>query len=249
MIQKIDGLWDSHHPHEISMTPLLDYLKDRKPNIFIFGGDNWSMDIISHWNSASFRLKGITNVMRALKKEAASMNNVLDMFREACGSQCVFYYIVGNHEVWLDRFKQDYPQVEDISLSTFLNLKKRSFKVVPFGGTLKLGKLYCKHGHEFGGSNPAKQAVERSKHSIVFGHHHTLKMWQDYSWLEASDKHVGIQVPCYCKLNPDYGRGSPNAWTNGFFWANMKKSGRFCAGVQNVSPEGRFITQEGREYA
>lgn len=250
MIYKMVGLFDSHGPHEtINTKPLIAYLKDTKPTHFVFGGDNYSMDTISrHKTTENVRNYGLENIMADFKKETELMNMFIDRVQEALPKNCLTIYIEGNHEYWLQVFQEKFPQFDKKNLDTLLNLKKRSIKLIPFGGRGKVGKMYIRHGHEYGGSNPAKQAVERSGHNVMFGHHHKDIRFPKFSDVEATDKHAAIAVPCYCKLSPHYGRGNPNAWTNGFGWMNFKKSGKFCAGVQNVSPDGNFITQSGKEY-
>lgn len=247
MITKILAIYDSHHPYTINIDPFLEFAKDYKPDEFILGGDNWSLDIISHWNDADFKNIGFDKIKFELGCEASSLRFQLDKFRKAM-PKAKFTYITGNHEDWLHQFVLKYPQMNELTLESLLSLKKRRINLVPFGGTYKIGKLYFKHGHEFGTDNPAKQAVIRSHHSIVIGHHHTYKIWTDFSEVVEEERHIGILVPCYCSRAPSYQKGRPNAWLNGFFYATMKNSGKFCAGVQVVSPKGRFITQEGKEY-
>jgi len=247
-IRKILAIFDSHYPININLSPFLKYAKEYKPDEFILGGDNWSLDIISRWNDSDFKNVGFDNIQKKLKAEAIGFGEQLKQFRAAM-PKANFTYITGNHEDWLKQFTHKYPQMNDLSLSTLLPLKKLRIKLIPFGNFYKVGKIYFKHGHEFGTSNQPKQAVERSHHSIVFGHHHTLKMWTDYSDVVAEERHIGVLVPCYCTRAPDYQKGRPNAWLNGFFYATMKPSGKYCLGVQNVSPKGEFITQEGKEYS
>lgn len=247
-IAKVLALYDSHYPHTISLKQFCAYAKDIKPDLFILGGDNWSLDVIAHWNDSNFKNVGFDNIKKQLHAEAEGFQSQLDELRTVM-PRAKFVYILGNHEDWLQQFTDKYPQMDDLSLSSLLNLKKRNVEIVKFGRAFKIGKLYFIHGHQYGSDNPAKQAVVRAHHTIILGHHHSYKVWTDYSDLVESDRYVGIQVPCYCKRSPDYLKGRPNAWANGFFWANVKQSGNFCAGVQAVSPDGNFITQAGQEYA
>jgi len=246
-ITKILGLWDSHFPHEIPLNPLCQFAKEYIPNIFILGGDNWSLDIISHWNDADFKNIGFDNIKQQLLHEAQEFKSQLDNFRHYM-PKATFIYIVGNHEDWLRQFSAKYPQMNDLSLESLLDLKKRNIKLIPFSGTYSIGKLNFKHGHEFTSENTPKQAVARCHHPIVFGHHHGHAVWTDFSDLNDKEKHIGILVPCYCHRAPDYIKGRPNRWTNGFFVGNVKPSGNFSASVQLVDYKGEFITQLGKEY-
>lgn len=247
---RVLAIFDSHFPHHIPLEPFLQYAKDVKPTKFILGGDNWDLGIISHWNDTNFKNIGFNTIRTRLHEEADGMMAQLDAFRKAM-PQAEFYYIEGNHELWLEGFTGKYPQMEDLTLESLLHLKKRRISLIPFKPKkdfLKVGKLYFKHGHQYGGSNPVKQALERSHKSVVIGHHHGAITWSSFSDVDDSDQHVGFLVPCYAKRAPDYGKGAPNKWMNGFFFANVKESGNFSAGIQLVSTEGRFISQAGKEY-
>lgn len=246
-IHKVIGLFDSHYPDNIPMHSLLSYCKDHKPDVFLLGGDNWGLDIISHWNDANFKNIGFDNVKKQLKLEAEGFNQQLDDFQKVM-PHAKIVYLVGNHEDWLTQFANKYPQMDDLSLGSLLNLKKRKVELIKFGKSYQIGKMYFVHGHQYTSENPPKQAVMRSHHTIILGHHHTYKVWTDYSDIVESDRYTGISVPCYCTRSPEYAKGRPNAWINGFFWANTKKSGKFSCGVQIVSPQGKFITQAGKEY-
>jgi len=250
-IYKVIGIWDSHYPWNINLDPFLEYAKDQKPNEFIFGGDNWSLDVISHWNDQDFKNVGFDNVRRKLHEEADGFNDQLDKIVKIMGKAKITY-IMGNHEDWISQFSEKYPQMDDLSMESMTHLRKRGFNVIPFEPSkvfYKIGKLYICHGHQFGSEYTAKQAVVRCHHSVAFGHHHSEIMWVDFSDVNAYEKHRGIQIPCYCHRAPGYGKGRPNRWTNGFLWANFKKSGNFSANVQSVNPKnGSFITQDGVEY-
>ena len=247
---KVLAIYDSHYPWNIPLKSFLEYAKDYQPTKFILGGDNWDLGILSHWNDTNFKNIGFNTISRELEKESSGMKTQFDDFRKAM-PKAEFYYIEGNHEYWLKGFREKYPQMGELSLESLLELKKRNIKLIPFKPKLdflKVGKLYFKHGHQYGSSNPVKQALERSHKSIVIGHHHGAITWSSFSDVDDDDQHVGFLVPCYAKRAPDYGRGAPNKWMNGFFFANIKDSGNFSAGIQLVSPEGKFITQSGREY-
>lgn len=246
-IKKVLALYDFHYPHHVDYKAFLKFAKDYKPDEFILGGDMWSLDCISHWNDANFKNVGFDNVRKTLHEEAEGFKKILDEFRKYM-PKAKFTYILGNHEDWMKQFTNKYPQMDDMSVEGMLELKKKRINVIPFSGTYKVGEIYFKHGHEFGSENCAKQAVLRCKHTIVFGHHHNHIIWSDYSDIVSEERHLGILVPCFCGRAPEYAKGRPNRWMNGFFYANIKKSGNFSCGVQLVSPKGHFLAQNGKEY-
>jgi len=250
MTDRVLALYDSHFPWNIPLEPLLRFAKDFKPTKFILGGDNWDLSLLSHWNDSNFKNIGFNEIRRKLSDEAKGMNAQIDTLI-AHMPKAEVYYIEGNHEAWLTGFKEKYPQMNDLSLESLLNLKFRRITLIPFKAgqdTLKIGKLYFKHGHQYGSANPIKQALERSHKSIVIGHHHGVAVWGNHSDVDDTEQHVGFLVPCYAKRAPDYGQGRPNKWSNGFFTAHVKESGNFSAHIQLVSPQGKFISQAGKEY-
>lgn len=248
---KILAVYDLHYPKHIPLQTLLDFSKDFKPTDFILGGDTWDLDIISHWNDANFKNIGFDNIRCRLWDEADQLKRLLMRFRLAM-PKAKFWFIEGNHCLWLRGFSDKYPQMQDLSISTLLDFK--SFKInlipaTPGKDFVKIGKLYFKHGHQYGTQYPAKQAVERSKKSVVIGHHHGRMEWGDYSDVDASDNHIGVLVPCYCKRDVEYGQGKPNKWCTGFFTACVSTTGNFSHHVQLVrSVDGSFISQMGKKY-
>lgn len=243
---KVAALFDSHYPYNINIRPFLNFLKDYQPDIFIFGGDNWSLDCISHWNEQDFRNIGFDNVLEAYRKEREGFRAHVKEIVEACGENCRFVYIHGNHEAWITQFCEKFPQVERQTIEDIL--KDFRIEFIPQGGMYKIGKLNFAHGDQFGSQNPAKQAVERCHASVVFGHHHVFKVWPGFSMVSDEEKYLGIQVPCFTGRAPKYGKGMPNAWQNGFFTATIKKSGNFSPHIWLVSPKGHFIDPYGKEY-
>lgn len=251
MLHKLRGVWDLHFPEQTNIGPLLEYLKDEKPNEFIAGGDWWDLDCISHWNQENFKNVGFNQIKKTLSEEKLKFENILCYFRHAM-PKAKFTYIIGNHEDWLRQFALQYPQMRDFSLESLIDFKGLGITVCgasPSDSYYRVGKLWFCHGHQFGSQNPAKQALTYTHRSVVFGHWHSEITWSDFSNVDEYEKHIAYQVPCYCHMAPEYGKGRPNRWSNGFFWANFKKSGNFCAGIQGVSPRnGTFITQGGVEY-
>lgn len=149
---------------------------------------------------------------------------------------------------WLEQFTEKFPQMNRPTIPKILGDVGKDFEFIPQGGMYKIGKLNFAHGDQFGSQNPAKQAVERCHASVVFGHHHSHKVWPAFSMVNDEEKYLGIQVPCFTGRAPKYGKGMPNAWQNGFFTATIKKSGNFSPHVWLVSPKGHFIDPYGREY-
>jgi hypothetical protein len=240
-------LYDSHFPWNLPIEPLLNYCKEHPPDIFGFGGDNWSLDCISHWNQGKFKNYGMDNVIAKFNEECRQFKAHIGRFIEALPNT-KFVYIMGNHEDWLNQFAAEFPQTHKPTIQSVLGEYAKFIEFVPQGGFYQIGKLYFAHGDQFGTANPAKQAVERTNKTVVFGHHHVYKVWPQFSMVDDEEKHLGIGVPCFCGLSPEYGKGRPNQWMNGFFMASVKrKSGNFTPIVVPTDRKGNFMLY-GKEY-
>jgi hypothetical protein len=222
-------------------------LSKLQPDIFVLGGDNISFDCISHWNDENFKNIGFDNIRKTLIQEIEGFKKQLALLRQAM-PMAEFVWIMGNHEDWLRQFTQKYPQMGDISIRKLVETDKFRIKLVKQGGVYKAGKLYLCHGDQFGTENPAKQALSRTHKSVAMGHHHNQAMWSDFSDFKATEKHIGIVVPCYAGLSPGYGKGRPNRWINGFLEVNIMKSGYFFPFIQHVKNDGTFVSQDGTQW-
>lgn len=245
--KRLIGLFDSHYPHTIPLSPLVKYLTKRPPDIFVLGGDNLSFDCISHWNDENFKNIGFHNIRKSLNDDIDGFKEQLRLFRKAM-PKTKFVWIIGNHEDWLRQFSTKYSQMRDMSLKTLVDTESFGIEIIPQGKTYKAGKLYLCHGDQFGTENPAKQALLRTHKSVAMGHHHNQIMWSDFSDFDSKEKHIGIVVPCYAGLSPGYGNGRPNRWVNGFLDVSIKDGGYFFPFIQHVRQDGTFITQDGTHW-
>lgn len=189
------------------------------------------------------------NIMVQLRKEMAGFSSQVEKMMTVAPN-AKFVYILGNHEDWLRQFCESFPQVHKPTIKSLMGDIAKKIYFINQGCFYKVGKLTFCHGDQMkGGMNPAKWAVEKCNANIVFGHFHCRKEWPNHSMIDAEDKHMGIQVPCYTTSAPHYGGGSPNQIQQGFFTASIKKdSGKFSHHVQLVSPRGEFMSQMGKEY-
>ena len=160
-MKRLVGLFDSHYPHTINIKPLLSYLKHSPPDEFVLGGDNLSLDCISHWNDENFKNIGFDMIRKTLKDEVDGFVSQIKLLRSAM-PKTRFVWILGNHEDWLRQFCTKYPQMSDMSLKKLVNTESFCIKVIPQGEYYQVGKLYLSHGDQFGTENPAKQALART---------------------------------------------------------------------------------------
>lgn len=162
-ITKVFALYDSHYPYNIDINPLLDFLKDYRPDEIIFGGDNWDISYVSHWNEEDIKNEGFHYIRKRLHQEAAQLKEQIERFRKTASTRR-FTYILGNHEDWLNQFESKHPSIshkEGLSFKRLLGLTDAN--IIPQGGIYRLGKLNFMHGDQFGSENAPKQSLMRTK--------------------------------------------------------------------------------------
>lgn len=254
MVKKSLSIGDLHYPHNIDLQPFFDYGAYVKPDYINLMGDMLDLDLISHHNAEEFECVGYDKIKNDFILLIEKFKGILDMFRTTF-PKAIITFVPGNHEEWLCDFATSHPQLDPKidrssskrTLEGLLETEKMRINVISFGETLNIGKLYFRHGHEYGSMFPAKQAVLHSHKSIAIWHHHTRQTYTSYSDVD-SDEYVGFAVPCYCVKGMKYGRGKPNRWSNGFLWGSHKPSGNFTAGIITTSSKGHFLTPTGEEY-
>lgn len=254
MIKKSLSIGDLHYPHNIDLQPFFDYGTYVKPDYVNLMGDMLDLDLISHHNEAEFSCVGYDKIKNDFNILIEQFKGILDSFRTAFPT-AIITMVAGNHEEWLCDFATTHPQLDkkidrNSSKKTMENLletNKLNINIVPFGDTLNIGKLYFRHGHEYGTQFPAKQAVLHSHKNIAIWHHHTRQTYTSYSDVDTTE-YVGFAVPCYCSKYMKYGKGRPNRWSTGFLWGAHKTSGNFTAGIISTSKQGHFLTPTGEEF-
>lgn len=243
---------DLHYPEYSKETwdAMIEFIKDVKPAGFIFGGDQFNNEEISH------HTKG-----KPFYRERASYKRNTDGFEReifvsldaALGTRAERVWIVGNH----DRFEHDLiecqPELEGIiERVDALGLEKRGWKVVPLGHSFKLGELNVIHGEVVSGignqvsGQPAKKALEIYGSNVLLGHTHAPQSISKISPVEAKKKYMAWVAPILGKCNPAYLRNKPTAWMQGFTIVELRDKGLF-----NLYPvivvEGEF-TFAGKLY-
>lgn len=228
---KQSKLWvfapDIHYPehNKEALRALIGFVKSNKVEGFIFGGDQFSNNEISHWNKKRIIFKSPGSYKR---NSEGFDRDVLSPLETALGS-AKKVWIQGNHE----RFEQDLideqPELEGtIEHHKILRLAERGWDVIELGKGLKLGKhLLVIHGENLtgignqAGAFPAKKAVESYAKSVLFAHIHTLQVYTKVLPHDTTQKWAAYSSPCIAKANPGYARNKPNAVVNGFTVVEM----------------------------
>lgn len=206
---------------ERALKSALKFISEFEPDVVILGGDMLDCACISHHTKGK---PGQKEGLRLLA-DAKGLQEALIKPLENTNAELV--YITGNHEAWLDQLVEGEPGLEGIvDLRAILALGE-DWRVVPQGGTYKLGKLVFAHGDQFsGGEHIGKAAVTAAEKSVRFGHFHTYQVYTKTS-VVTEKSHTGIAIPCLCRKDPSYGKGAPNKWIQGFNYGFVGEKGTF----------------------
>lgn len=208
-----------HDPKALSVA--MQFIGDFKPDHVILGGDMLDCGAISHHTKGK---PGLNEGLRILGDAKELRETVIDPLEKLVKGRLVYH--TGNHEDWLNDLVEETPGLEDlVSVRAILGLKSR-WEVMEDGELSKLGKLIFIHGDQLsGGEHMAKSAVISYEANVRFGHFHTFQVYTKTAAIDANG-HTGVAVPCLCKKGPQYGKGKPNRWMQGFLWGyvNAKDS-------------------------
>lgn len=229
--------------HDIkAFNAVLSFLKEFKPDHLILGGDILDCSAVSHHNHGK---PGRTEGMRLFQDAQECREKIITPLRKLNAKN--LYYIMGNHEDWVNDLVDDMPALGGlVEVERLLELD--DFTVIPQGGHVSVGKLTFVHGDQIkGGEHVAKSAVISYERSVRFGHHHTYQVYTKTSALDIKLGRTGVAVPCLCTKAPKYGEGNPNRWQQGFNWGYILNDGTYRDYV-SIIIDGRLVV-DGKVYS
>lgn len=239
------AVYDLHYPeyHKPTVEAIFDYLKENKPDVFIFGGDQFHFDCIAHHNAG----KPFFQQRRAYQRDIQGFKeNILEPLERLLPKHCEKVWIIGNHERFEQDFIETHPELEGvIDHANLLELEKRGWQIIPLGHAYHLGKLNVIHGEVLtgignqAGQFPAKKAIELYAGNVLAGHTHSPQTYTKISPVHASNKWQAIISPIAGAANPRYLRNRPTAWLNGFNRIDVLPSGQFSY-VPLIVIDGQF---------
>lgn len=227
------AVYDMHYPfiHKPTVNSIFDYLRTNKPDIFIFGGDQFDFQCISHHtkNTPIYRTqRSYMNSIEGFEK------HILDPLEAILPAHCKKVWIIGNHEDWEQDLINEQPELEGaIGHVRLLRLVERGWTIIPLGHAYKLGKLYVIHGETLtgvgnqAGMYPSRKAVELYAGNVLAGHTHAPQTFTKVSPVQHTNKWQGHISPIAGAVNPDYLRNRPTAWVTGFNRIEVQSNGHF----------------------
>lgn len=224
--------YDLHYPKYDAKTfnAMLAFIKETKPDGFIFGGDQFDNAEISHHNRRKPLYKPAGSYARNTQRFDAE---ILRPIEGALGT-ANRTWIVGNHDFWEYEFVESHPEFLGlVDRPTELHLRERGWEIIPLGHTKRLGHLNIIHGEILtgignqAGMYPSRKAVELYGDSVLAGHTHAPQSFAKISPVEQKKKHMGWIAPILGHTNPDYLENRPTAWMQGFVVIEIQSSGCF----------------------
>jgi hypothetical protein len=225
---------------EPSVRAALKFLKDFRPDVFIFGGDNLNMAFVSRHDLGRPR---VLESFRGKQDYDGFQREILGPVEAALASGARKVWMYGNHEAWIQQYLNQVPALEGlIEPEDYLKLRERGWQIVSQGEIYKLGKLRFVHGDillQGGGVFPAKKAIETYGKSIRLGHVHTYQVYARRVLAEEGFS-TALCVPALSVRNHDYAKNRPANTMQGFLFGYVMPDGNFSDYVA-VIYKGKFV--------
>lgn len=214
-IQKTVLLPDIHHPHyeERVIEAVNEFIFDYGPDEIVYMGDQLSLDCISGWNKRKPMLK---EGQRLIQDYDNFNKDILQTHENLTGPDIKRTFMIGNHEQRIEWYSEMNPELAGfIDVIRHLQLQERGYKIIPFNGIHKVGKLSVIHGY-YWNKYHAFKTLEVFEGNVVYSHVHNPQMCAKVSPVDRKGYHTATSLPCLCSIKPDYKSNLPNYWINGF---------------------------------
>lgn len=222
---------------------MIEFVKDVKPQGFIFQGDQFDNEEISHHNANKPYYKERRSYLRNQKDFDARILRDLDV---VLPKKCEKTWIIGNHDDWEFQFVEHHPEFEGlVDRVTALGLADRGWEIIPLAHSKQIGELTVIHGEVLtgignqAGQYPSRKAVDIYAANVLAAHTHAPQSFTKISPVEQRKKHMGWIAPILGATNPAYLRNRPTAWLNGFTLVEVWDKGYFNL-YQIIVTGGKF---------
>jgi predicted phosphodiesterase len=251
---KLGLFWTDHHyPYEdkVTMVNVEKYLAEKTFDYVIYGGDICDFDFISKFSKDSSR----QTRNKSFIKQYDTVNAALDR-HQALQSTAQFVLLEGNHDYRAEAYLDSHEESEGVlEVEKGLHLKERGIKWVRSwsqGEIYTIGKASFSHG-VYCNDLHAKRHATQFGHNLFYGHTHDF---QQYAVVRLGDDNTFMGQSCGClqMYRPDYIRGKPTRWQQGFvefhFWPNGNFN-FFPVLIFNhsfIAPDGTYYGSERARY-
>lgn len=227
MAKQIKGLFisDIHLPYHINLDGFLDYVKDFQPDVIILGGDIVDADCLH----SSENMKAEQIDVAWYKRDVKLLSDFLVKLAKVAPKGAHLVFLEGNHEERYQRVQKKYPKVfkkadgqpmfdfarDVLNHSAFAG----KFDWIPYGdykSFWRIGDCLFTHGTIYPDQHAKKYGSYYQPDKIVYGHIHDYQAYTVHRGDPTKPATYGVTGGCMCGLTPEYKKGSPNKWANGF---------------------------------
>lgn len=235
----------SHDNRAVSI--LKQVIADTQPEILIDLGDTCDFPSVNHWIQAGSREAEGRRLVKDLK---AMYKFSYDIGQAVNNQECKLVKLIGNHEIWIDRFINNLPMLEGLKeLDIAKGYQDMGWEIVKHGDFYMVGKLAFHHGDRLGyqGKHHSAQWALLGK-SIVYGHRHDVQRFTHETLRRNGkpDRHAAFSIGCLCKFDMKYMQNRKINWNQGFGLFYTNAQGYFQFNHIDIV-NGRAIWA-GREY-
>ena len=235
---------DEHHDATREFHPSYRLLKKFadafRPDFVVDLGDILDLEYISTFNKADLKKLSAHDFV----DDFDLVNREYDWWLERTAK---FYQIQGNHDERTERVSASAPMFSSlIDYARVFDYAGRGISYTRLvDPPLKIGKLSLIHGW-YTVKYHAFKTLMALGGNVAYGHMHEF---QTYSHkFPATDQEIQAWcIACLNDVNPEWKKGCPTGWQNGFAVIDMADSGDFNLYPINIIG-GKFYF-EGREYA
>jgi len=249
-------LSDIHFPDNINLTPILNYvkdvykqcIKDKNKFLIVLGGDiidAKGMHGIESMQASQIRLEWYD-------RDCMLMLSFLRQLLNITSDKIDLVYLEGNHEERYTRIMKRYPDAWGGRFDFKKDVVTKVFpkaKWIPYGdydAYFKLGDTIFTHGTVYPQNHAKKYAEVFSPYKVVYGHLHHYQAYTMHSAMPELAPHYAVTAGCLSTTAPDWKKGQPNCWVNGF--VDFFSDGEITTSTAHiVDVKGRFLIS-GRIY-
>lgn len=219
----IKGLFlsDIHLPWNIDLAGIFKYASDFNPDYIILGGDiidAAGMFGVDGWSMQQVENQGYAHYDRDVK---LLKDLIVELDKHV--NKPKYVYLEGNHEERYQRLIRKYPNTLKgrfkFERDAVPDKIKRRFKWIPYGdytSFFKIGDTLFTHGTIYPDAHAKKMALAYLPAKTVYGHIHDFQAYTAHSGDPRKPGRYAITGGCLCNKFPDYKKGHPHKWVNGF---------------------------------
>lgn len=224
MSKAIKGLFisDIHFPWNIKLDGVMDYLKDLRPDVLILGGD--IIDAAGTYGVDSWTMERVERDGFTLyKRDTDILKKFLLEIEKRIPKTTKVVFLEGNHEDRYQRMFHRYPKALEgrfkFQRDAVPSGLSERFKWIPYGdydSFFRLGDAVFTHGTIFPDAHAKKMAMCYVPSKTIYGHIHDFQAYTTHNGDPRKPGRYAVTTGCLCGRLPDYKKGAPNKWINGF---------------------------------